>query len=365
METQILKPRTSDPDFLEVLTAFLVNGEEGLRVRLEKIEEGDAVVSSVQDLIQAKVVGIVEGDLKRPLVVGKESLVRIYSRVSPVGERKYRNNLIPCIEGVELAADLSQVILRTTKGILRLRLEDLKRNPVFQSLKYLRTGFLDFDERMADGFFYTTFNIEFSLDRDKRTAPTVYPFEVVEKFDTKSDPDLRRITDEAHQYLNGYKATTLEQKIKALARFVKWHFSGRPSKREGMPSWEEIKEFANRYFDNGNLSAMPIGAMCFGECRHRAGLLKYLADREEIPLRLVRGAYGEPTGYHAWNVVFLDGDYQVVELMQNRDQFYPQQSVEAKQYMRFDGSERKVGTIGGETLDLRNRGRRGGNRWQK
>lgn len=52
-----------------------------------------------------------------------------------------------------------------------------------------------------------------------------------------------------------------------------------------------------------NSSVVPLGAMRFGVCRHRAVLMKYLCDRSEppVPCELVRGYLDFMP--HAWNVV--------------------------------------------------------------
>ncbi|XP_020586040.1 uncharacterized protein LOC110028506 [Phalaenopsis equestris] len=52
-----------------------------------------------------------------------------------------------------------------------------------------------------------------------------------------------------------------------------------------------------------NSSVVPLGAMQFGVCRHRAVLMKYLCDRSEppVPCELVRGYLDFMP--HAWNVV--------------------------------------------------------------
>jgi hypothetical protein len=54
-----------------------------------------------------------------------------------------------------------------------------------------------------------------------------------------------------------------------------------------------------------NSGVVPIGALQFGVCRHRAVLMKYLCDRADppIPCELVRGHLDYTP--HAWNVVHV------------------------------------------------------------
>lgn len=64
-----------------------------------------------------------------------------------------------------------------------------------------------------------------------------------------------------------------------------------------------------------NSNIVPIGALHYGVCRHRAILMKYLCDRADPPIlcELVRG-YMDYTP-HAWNVILVNRDGKWVRML--------------------------------------------------
>ncbi|CAA6658612.1 unnamed protein product [Spirodela intermedia] len=64
-----------------------------------------------------------------------------------------------------------------------------------------------------------------------------------------------------------------------------------------------------------NSVIVPIGAVRFGVCRHRAVLMKYLCDRAEppIPCELVRGYLDFLP--HAWNAVFIKQEHSSIRMV--------------------------------------------------
>lgn len=64
-----------------------------------------------------------------------------------------------------------------------------------------------------------------------------------------------------------------------------------------------------------NTNVVPIGALHYGVCRHRAILMKYLCDRADPPIlcELVRG-YMDYTP-HAWNVILVNRDGKWVRML--------------------------------------------------
>ncbi|KAH9298102.1 hypothetical protein KI387_029784, partial [Taxus chinensis] len=64
-----------------------------------------------------------------------------------------------------------------------------------------------------------------------------------------------------------------------------------------------------------NSNVVPIGAIQYGVCRHRAILMKYLCDRADppIPCELVRGYMDYMP--HAWNAIIINKDNKWVRLI--------------------------------------------------
>jgi hypothetical protein len=101
------------------------------------------------------------------------------------------------------------------------------------------------------------------------------------------------------------------------------------------------------------LDYLPLGMLDFGVCRHRALMFKYLADRNRIPTRLVRGKHGDNPdphrGLHVWNVVELNGELYIVDVMNDPTRLRKEGSPDALQYRRK--TERGfLGGFGGKSI---------------
>lgn len=92
--------------------------------------------------------------------------------------------------------------------------------------------------------------------------------------------------------------------------------SGQTFKNNTVPGISILCEKSVRIIkEQRNSNIVPIGALHYGVCRHRAILMKYLCDRADPPIlcELVRGYMDYAP--HAWNVILVNRDGKWVRML--------------------------------------------------
>lgn len=236
------------------------------------------------------------------------------------------------LEMINIEDKIPSIALKTRNSVYSIYMADESNISRKQSLKFLRTGCLDFNEKMTDGFYDAGRNTAYYIEENKLRIFS--PREII-GLSEERDPALKILINSAKSLLGRVK--DLETRIKMLSIFVSNSMGG--STRVEYPEHDLIllsgHEVRNITKDKPQQNIVPIGYLNHGVCRHRALLFKYLADRFEIPSRLVRGDYR--SSGHQWNVVQINGEDFIVDTMQRKNptEMYAVGSEEAKNYKRL------------------------------
>lgn len=220
-------------------------------------------------------------------------------------------------EVVDLKADdaFGQIRLLTKSGSEYVldQVDEVKRHRKM-ALLYLRRGYLDFKDRIDDGFYDGGKTVKFALDGGLRFASSDREIII---YDAKNDSRLEYENEVVSALLDPVE--DIQAKVKILALYVSNSLGGSQNNREAAKNLEvmmnENIEIIATPNDNG-VKKIFIGDLNYGVCRQRSGKFKYLADRTGIPSRLLRGGYGPFGGAHAWNIVKIGEDYYLVDVMQ-------------------------------------------------
>ena len=281
----------------------------------------------------------VKGKLKNPIRKGK--IVHV------AGKR----NLVTS-EVADLKADdaFGQIRLLTKSGSQYVldQVDDSKRHRKM-ALLYLRRGYLDFPDRMDDGFYDGGKTVKFSLDGGLRFASSKREIII---YDAEKDSRLAREIEVVTGLLDPVQ--DIRAKVKILALYVSNSLGGSQNNSEGARDIVAMSDKNIEVIAEPNdygVEKIFIGNLNYGVCRHRSGKFKYLADRTGIPSRLLRGGYGLFGGAHAWNIVKIDDDYYLVDVMQNPTSITKTTEAAAQFYRRrgivkgFDGGAGEASVI--------------------
>ncbi len=278
-------PRVSDDDYVAVATYFIGNSACP-EVRFERVTDSEVSM---------------KGWLREELSVGRNIILDDDTCTYPFSP----------IVGFEIRECDGGIVVRTQNHRYWVDLLDPVVVARLRSLKYLKFGFLGFDEIIPDGFCDAGRDAVYKTD--ERFGPMKLvppdPRREIIVVDANSDQGLNDRLDGARTILEGVSDEVA--RIKILALFVAGSYGGNRFDRRGkslLRLCAEDIEFKKR--PDGTL---PIGTLDVGVCRHRAIVFKYLADRLGIKARLIRGNHGGGSG-HAWNVVMIDEKYYIVDV---------------------------------------------------
>ncbi|KAG8375663.1 hypothetical protein BUALT_Bualt10G0123700 [Buddleja alternifolia] len=196
----------------------------------------------------------------------------------------------------------------------------------FLSLRYSSGNVVNYDEKVIDGF-YDVCGIDSNLLVQAKMPPLV-DFEAVPVLDDIGyevvlvnravDMELRKLEERVYfmfmecRTLNGGLNTSfLVQKI---ANLIVERMGGPVSDVEEM--FRRWKARNRELRINLNTIILPLGSLDVGHSRQRALLFKVLADRVNLPCKLVKGSYYTGTDEGAVNLVKLDsGSEYIIDLM--------------------------------------------------
>jgi len=320
-KNKVLNPVQNDRDYVEILTAHSPH----VRVTKTQILPGCRSRVPVGDIMQ--------GILQRSICPGRSVEFKDVAMSTST------------ITSVRVTPE-GAVFLQTDTSVYKL---DVDRAARLRSLGYLRRGYLDYDEKMPDGFYDGGHSMGFELDDEERLSLSCTSSREVLLVDSNNDPALAFKLEVARQFIED--ANTVQAKVQMLAVFVSNSLGGSQMIQGGGKRWllelthGDIEQRKMRAKNSGDI--VMLGHLNYGVCRHRAIMFKYLADRLGIPSRLVRGQqYGV---WHVWNVVQLGSKNYVVDVMQQPWRLMEENSKEVNDYRRVfsEKGRQAFGGIGG------------------
>ncbi|XP_042038813.1 probable serine/threonine-protein kinase SIS8 [Salvia splendens] len=196
----------------------------------------------------------------------------------------------------------------------------------FLALRYWSCNVVNYDEKVIDGF-YDVCGIDSSsmvqtkmpslVDLEAISVLNNVDFEVV-SVNRSADTELRRLEEIVHFMSMEYLALNMSQRtsslVQKIADLIVERMGGPVSDVEEMFwRWRARSQELRLNF---NTVVLPLGSLDIGHSRQRALLFKVLADRVDIPCKLVKGSYHTGTDEGAVNLIKLDsGSEYIIDLM--------------------------------------------------
>mmetsp|Transcript_12672 Transcript_12672/g.40006 ORF Transcript_12672/g.40006 Transcript_12672/m.40006 type:complete len:483 (+) Transcript_12672:191-1639(+) len=181
------------------------------------------------------------------------------------------------------------------------------------SRRFVDSCMLNYDEPVPDGFYDggrdavgKTFQ---ELQLTTRRGPGTREVILV---DSTKDSELKDWVAEGRRRTE--RAGSTLHKIKAISELVTQKMGVPQGQKGGKTDALRCQEEITRLVEKGGSNVVFIGELGFGVGRHRALLFKYLCDRCDVPVRLVRGTLGGQR--RAWNVVRYRRLNWVLDLME-------------------------------------------------
>ena len=214
------------------------------------------------------------------------------------------------------------------------------------SMDYLRNGVIGFQTKIPDGFYDGGGCSSFEYNAKGILVPKSTREILV--IDAKRDNALKLLIEDAHRLTEG--VTDMKVKIQLIALLASNTLGGRQIWGQGHKDIVNLCEAdIKKLKEKNGRSILFIGELEHGVCRHRALLFKRLCDEVGISSQVVRGEYTDSRtmGRHVWNVVYLDGQYYIVDVMHDSNKLYQEGSEKAKSYKRINGKGMVMGGFRG------------------
>ncbi|KAL6980046.1 mitogen-activated protein kinase kinase kinase [Sarracenia purpurea var. burkii] len=194
------------------------------------------------------------------------------------------------------------------------------------SLQYWSYSFVNYDEKVMDGF-YDVYGITSNscvqgkipllLDLQAISVSDNVDYEVI-LVNRAIDPSLHELEEKV--YGISVEHRVLEQGpiisglIQEIADLVVDRMGGPVSDADEMLKRWTLRGWELR--NSRNSIILPLGCLDFGLSRHRALLFKVLADRINLPCMLIKGSYFTGTDEGAVNLIkFGNGSEYIIDLM--------------------------------------------------
>ncbi|XP_042036671.1 probable serine/threonine-protein kinase SIS8 [Salvia splendens] len=196
----------------------------------------------------------------------------------------------------------------------------------FLALRYWSCNVVNYDEKVIDGF-YDVCGID-SSSMVQTNMPSLVDLEAISVLNTVglevvsvnrgADMELRRLEEIVHFMSMEYLALNTSQStsslVQKIADLIVERMGGPVSDVEEM-FWR-WRARSQELRVNFNTVVLPLGSLDIGHSRQRALLFKVLADRVNIPCKLVKGSYHTGTDEGAVNLIKLDnGSEYIIDLM--------------------------------------------------
>ncbi|KAG8381814.1 hypothetical protein BUALT_Bualt05G0012000 [Buddleja alternifolia] len=227
----------------------------------------------------------------------------------------------------------------------------------FLSLRYWSCNVVNYDEKVMDGF-YDVCGIDSNLAVQTK-LPSLVDLESISVLDNigyevvvvnrAADVELRELEErvnfmsmECRALDGGLNTSFLVQKI---ADLIVERMGGPVSDVEEMfRTWRE-RNYELRISLNSII--LPLGSLDIGHSRQRALLFKVLADRINLPCKLVKGSYYTGTDEGAVNLIKLDsGSEYIIDLMGAPGTLIPAE-VSCGHHQNLGLDARSIADVGG------------------
>ncbi|KAJ8555531.1 hypothetical protein K7X08_013027 [Anisodus acutangulus] len=200
-------------------------------------------------------------------------------------------------------------------------------NPVeFLSLRYWNYNVVNYDEKVMDGF-YDVYGINSNASVQGK-MPLLGDLKAVSVLDNvdyevilvnrAADMELRQL--EERVYCMSRECRALKKVpvtsflVEKIADLVVNRMGGPVDDAEEMSKRWTARSYELRISLNSII--LPLGCLDIGHSRHRALLFKVLADRINLPCKLVKGSYYTGTDEGAVNLIKFDnGSEYIIDLM--------------------------------------------------
>ncbi|CAA0838406.1 Protein kinase superfamily protein [Striga hermonthica] len=233
----------------------------------------------------------------------------------------------------------------------------------FMSLRYWSCNVINYDEKVIDGFYDVCGDSNLvvqtkmpSLAELERTFALDHIGCEVVLVNRAVDMELRKLEEKVHFMTKGCHSLdrTLNTNllVQKIARIIVERMGGPVTDVEDMfRRWRARNHELRIYLST---IILPIGSLDVGHSRQRALLFKVLADRINLPCKLVKGSYYTGTDEGAVNLIKLDdGSEYIVDLMGAPGTLIPTElpsslpqnfGLHARNITTFAGNDCKLGT---------------------
>ncbi|XP_068634110.1 serine/threonine-protein kinase EDR1 isoform X2 [Aristolochia californica] len=188
------------------------------------------------------------------------------------------------------------------------------------SRRYWDYNVLDYDEKVADGF-YDIYGISTDSTHQEKMPSLAeiqgnlgdLGFEIV-VVNRAIDPALEELLQVAHCISLDCPVTQVSILVQRIADLVTEHMGG--PVRDANDVLARWMERSTDLRSSLHTSVLPIGCLNVGLSRHRALLFKVLADRVGLPCKLVKGSHYTGIDDDAVNIIKSDNEREfLVDLM--------------------------------------------------
>ncbi|KAH6792375.1 Protein kinase superfamily protein [Perilla frutescens var. hirtella] len=227
----------------------------------------------------------------------------------------------------------------------------------FMSLRYWSCNVVNYGEKVIDGF-YDVCGIDSTLVVPKK-MPSLVELEAISPLEDTGcevvfvnravDIELRKLEErvyymsiECHALDKTLNTSFLVQKISDL---IVERMGGPVNDVEEMfMRWRARIHELRIYL---NTTVLPLGSLDVGHSRQRALLFKVLADKVNLPCKLVKGSYYTGTDEGAVNLIKLeDGSEYIIDLMGAPGTLIPTE-IPSAHHQNFGLDARSTGTTAG------------------
>ncbi|HBB03137.1 MAG: hypothetical protein US89_C0016G0024 [Candidatus Peregrinibacteria bacterium GW2011_GWF2_38_29] len=367
LKDEILLTTFSEVDYIKAITA------NKPRIALMELEKDEA--ESLRDEIfniKTKIKSLVFGILEQPIQKGGEMVVT-------TSGGQTRRETIKDVKITEVEPK-ETIVVTTEKGKYELKIE--RNEAERMSLKFLRNGYLDYDDPIPNGFFALSARNDQSVFLTSENTLYIDPH--VGRailLDSRKDKKLENMIREAKQRIllqpNDFeRALTLAQYVNEV---LSNNNEEQLSPSEDRYAKDDKRVATNHTMHKPNGDFVPIGEYKIGVCIHKSLLFKYLADRVGIKCRLVDGFLFDDNerarryrlktdgtkppimtpgmrkkegGYHVWNVVEVNGKNYLLDIHNAPNKLIREEAAETGTYARMSGNGNMAG-IGGHSVMFR------------
>ncbi|KAK6927283.1 hypothetical protein RJ641_005874 [Dillenia turbinata] len=184
------------------------------------------------------------------------------------------------------------------------------------SLRYWNYNFVNYDEKVSDGF-YDVYGVSSNAIVQGK-MPLLVDLQAISVLDSVDyevvyvnrllDLELQQLEDRAYCISTGCMASEhdpiLSGLVQKIADLVVARMGGPVDDADEMLKRWTLRSYELR--NSLNSIILPLGCLDVGLSRHRALLFKVLADRINLPCRLVKGSYYTGTDEGAVNLIKID-----------------------------------------------------------